>query len=136
MSHSLLFNAEYQGAPWIGEGYFPSFPATSPFVTVVGATMGPETGGLEIACQSQLGGVITTGGGFSVLYPRPSWQNEQVTAYLDGVAGTSENPPFGYNAQGRAYPDVSLLAVKYIVVSNEAYAVLYGTSASSPVSHA
>jgi hypothetical protein len=25
--------------------------------------MGPNAGGVEIACQSQLGGVITTGGG-------------------------------------------------------------------------
>ena len=44
-----------------GKGYFPSFPATSPYVTAVGATMGPESGDPEIACQSQLGGVITTG---------------------------------------------------------------------------
>lgn len=44
----------------------PSFPATSPYVTAVGATMGssnvvPNLGESEIACQSQQGGVITTG---------------------------------------------------------------------------
>ena len=27
---------------WHGQGYFPSFPATSPYVTSIGATMGPE----------------------------------------------------------------------------------------------
>ena len=54
---------------WTGTGYFPSFPATSPWVTAVGATMGPNTGGPEVACQSQLGGVITTGGGFSTFNP-------------------------------------------------------------------
>ena len=50
-----------QGTAWSGRGYFPSFPATSPYVTAVGATMGPESGNPEVACQSQLGGVITTG---------------------------------------------------------------------------
>ena len=42
---------------WTGTGYFPSFPATCPYVTAVGATMGtgslgaPSVGGGEIACQ-------------------------------------------------------------------------------------
>jgi len=64
MSHnaSLSLCATPQGpTSWTGRGYFPSFPATSPYVTAVGATMGPESGTEEIACQSQLGGVITTG---------------------------------------------------------------------------
>ena len=51
-----------------GKGYFPSFPATSPYVTAVGATMGPESGMSEIACQAQLGGVITTGTRFHFLF--------------------------------------------------------------------
>jgi len=50
-----------QGKKWKGKGYFPSFPATSPYVTAVGGTQGPESGTEEIACQSQEGGVITTG---------------------------------------------------------------------------
>lgn len=29
---------------------------------LLGATQGPETGGIERACQADLGGVITTGG--------------------------------------------------------------------------
>ncbi len=42
---------------WSGFGYFPSFPATCPYVTAVGATMGNGGGGAssigseEIACQ-------------------------------------------------------------------------------------
>lgn len=32
--------------------YYPSFPATSPYVTAVGATMGPEQQQAEVACQS------------------------------------------------------------------------------------
>ena len=68
--------------------------------------MGPETNDPEIACQSQKGGVITTGGGFSTYYPTASWQTQQVTDYFNGL-GTM--PPEGYNVEGRAYPDVALI---------------------------
>merc|ERR1711972_808512 len=49
-------------------GYTPSFPASSPYVTAVGATQGGVTGGSEIVCSSQTGGGITTGGGFSTKF--------------------------------------------------------------------
>jgi hypothetical protein len=44
--------------------------------------MGPESGGEEVACQSQLGGVITTGGGFSTYYAAPDWQTDAVAGYF------------------------------------------------------
>lgn len=77
--------------------------------------------------------MITTGGGFSTLYPTPSWQQDAVATYLAGVRGTDEDPSFGYNANGRAYPDVAMLAVNFISVENLQWVTLYGTSASSPV---
>lgn len=45
---------------WTGTGYFPSFPATNPYVTAIGATMGtggypPNVGSPEQVCQSQGG---------------------------------------------------------------------------------
>merc|ERR1711907_543394 len=55
-------------------GYTPSFPASSPYVTAVGATQGGVTGGSEVVCSSQTGGVITTGGGFSTQYTAPDYQ--------------------------------------------------------------
>jgi tripeptidyl-peptidase-1 len=49
---------------WSGAGYFPNFPASNPYVTAIGATMGP--GGFppadtqeEIVCQSQLDGIFS-----------------------------------------------------------------------------
>ena len=49
-----------------GTGYFPSFPATAPYVTAVGATMGtntvkgavPPVGGTESGCMSNNDGEI------------------------------------------------------------------------------
>eukprot|EP01034_Spumella_vulgaris_P029131 gene29131-36124_t len=95
---------------WTGTGYFPYFPAASPYVTTVGATMGPETLTPEVACEAQLGGVITTGGGFSTYYPQPSWQTQAVANYFGNL---TSQPVKGFNVKGRAYPDVSLIGVDY-----------------------
>ncbi len=81
--------------------------------------------------QSQLGGIITTGGGFSTYNPIPSWQKKAVANYFSSVAANMPSP--GYNVQGRAIPDVSFIGVAYQVVVGGGLASLYGTSASAPV---
>jgi tripeptidyl-peptidase-1 len=125
-------NAWLQGPSWTGRGYYPSFPATSPYVTAVGATQGPESGNPEIACQSQEGGVITTGGGFSTFYATPDWQQAAVNAYFNGLT-PDERPAPGYNPNGRGYPDISYLGVNYKIVVSGSVSTLYGTSASAPL---
>ncbi len=109
-------------------GYNPSFPATCPYVTAVGATQGPECYTAETVCSSQTNGVITSGGGFSTLYSTPSWQYDAVSSYL-----SLDTPQSGFNAGGRGYPDVSLTGVDYPVIVQGSPVILFGTSASSPV---
>ena len=94
--------------------------------------MGPETNDPEIACQSQEGGVITTGGGFSTYFATPSWQTNATSHYFDTL-DDSKKPTSGYNAKGRGYPDISFIGVNYQVVIQDSFYSLYGTSASSPV---
>jgi tripeptidyl-peptidase-1 len=113
-------------------GYHPSFPASSPYVTAVGATSGPEAGTTEIACTSDTGGLITTGGGFSTIFAQPSWQSSAVSGYFSSLS-SSQTPESGYNAQGRGYPDVAMLGHNYAVVIGGKTQILSGTSASSPV---
>lgn len=84
-------------------------------------------------CQSDRGGSITGGGGFSLAYPTPDWQKKEVLTYLQTVKGTSQDPPKGYHAEGRGYPDVSLLAHNYVVAIRSNLSAVSGTSASSPV---
>lgn len=124
------------GTAWSGKGYFPSFPATSPYVTAVGATMGPEIGAPEVACQSNvfynyfgnsLGGVITSGGGFSTYFAMPAWQTTAVSTYMAAVTAAGKAPVAGYNPRGRAYPDISLIGVRYYVVLGGSEASIYGT---------
>ena len=120
---------------WKGKGYFPTFPASNPYVLSVGATMGqknivPSLNDVEIACQSQLGGVITSGGGFSSYYPASDWQINAQKQYFNSL---TTSLTAGYNAKGRGYPDISLLGVDYSVMLNGQIDYVYGTSASSPV---
>lgn len=65
--------------------------------------------------QSQLGAVITTGGGFSTYFKTPSWQAAAVSGYLAAVTGSASAPAPGFNPQGRGIPDVSLIGVSYQV---------------------
>jgi tripeptidyl-peptidase-1 len=61
-SNSGSSQSHWTGAgTWSGIGYFPNFPASNPYVTAIGATMGPngfppEAGVSEIVCQSQFDG--------------------------------------------------------------------------------
>ena len=102
--------------------------SSSPYVTSVGATFGPESGAPERACQADLGGVITSGGGFSNLNPRPFWQDHAVQSYF------MQQPYSGaFNRDGRGYPDVSLLGFNYESVIGGVNYAGSGTSASAPV---
>lgn len=113
-------------------GYNPSFPASSPYVTAVGATQGPESGETEIACTSDQGGGITTGGGFSTIFDAPAYQTAAVKGYFAAL-GPKEQPVSGYATSGRGYPDIAMAGFNYeVVVGGKTYEVS-GTSASSPV---
>mmetsp|Transcript_26476 Transcript_26476/g.36459 ORF Transcript_26476/g.36459 Transcript_26476/m.36459 type:complete len:700 (+) Transcript_26476:293-2392(+) len=117
----------------VNNGYNPIFPASSPYVVAVGATMGPQSNTAEIGCQSQLGGVITSGGGFSIYNLMPSYQSAAVKQYFKNVASTSSAPTSGYSTTGRGYPDVALVGVNYQVVIAGQTLGVYGTSCSTPV---
>lgn len=142
---------------------WPSWPASSPYVTTVGATqlspqylplcqqsydLSPQLGALpegsrlqvdctsvaETVCSSTLGGIITSGGGFSEVYSRNAkapWQSASVERYL---AHAELTPPAGlFNRDGRAYPDVSAYGSNYFVYLNGRIIRESGTSASAPV---
>lgn len=104
-------------------GYNPSFPATSPYVTAVGATQGPESNTTETACLSNTGGVITTGGGFSTIFSAPSYQSAAISDYFSSLSA-AETPASGYASKGRGYPDISMAGLNYeVVVGGKTYMV-------------
>ena len=123
-----------------GSGRFnPSFPGTCPYITSVGATQViPNTNVVESllfnqepeeACET----VIYSGGGYSNTFLMPSYQKQAVQSYFQ-----NHNPPYGadrYNNSRitRGFPDVSANGANYVVSVDGQFALVYGTSASTPV---
>lgn len=99
----------------------PTFPATSPYVTAVGGTY--LQNGKEITWQS-------SGGGFSTIFDRPSYQDAQVQNYLSTASLPSAKY---YNAKGRAIPDVAAAATNYDTIIEKYWGPISGTSAAAPV---
>jgi len=123
-----------RGAP-ANCGLSPQYPASSPWVTAVGGTMGPELSIPERTCETDVDGAsITSGGGFSSLWAQPPYQRSAVEAYLAAMAGTGALPPIAmYNRTMRAYPDVALIAHNIDTIVNQQLFPGAGTSASAPL---
>jgi len=102
--------------------FAPNFPASSPYVTTVGGTYLPSVGQEEIA-------VSFSGGGFSNVFDRPSYQDDAVQKYFT----MPDLPPQQYyNQSGRGIPDVSALSTNFEVVIENFTGPVSGTSAASP----
>ena len=142
----------------------PEFPASSPWVLSVGATMlGPNPdlldpkaaatpspckpalfrkgfkcakNGTEIVASLESGSKITSGGGFSTVSTRPTWQDDVVEAYLNQKSGALP-PSASFNASNRAYPDVSAAGHNHLVylkgTGTRGWDLFDGTSASAPI---
>lgn len=105
--------------------FIPSFPATCPYVTVVGATADFTP---ECAAYNPLNN-FSSGGGFSNYFVRPPYQNKIVPPYVKDLNGSYDGL---YNKNGRAYPDISAQGRGYAVVWNGLDVNVDGTSASAP----
>ena len=72
-----------------------------------------------------------SGGGFSAIYPRPSYQNAAVSAYLKQSVPF---PPSNYfNSANRAIPDVAMYGSVFPVITAGQLGQPGGTSVSSPL---
>jgi tripeptidyl-peptidase-1 len=145
------------GGAWIEpcKRFNPSFPASSPWVLSVGATMATLDETLVDGSSSSLGGgAAFTGskrpfesaadissGGFSTYFDRPVYQQALVEAFLakskGGEDGNGADEPDMAasirNVKGRAYPDVSAVGVEVTVELNGRHQPTTGTSASTPI---
>lgn len=106
---------------------WPSWPASSPWVTAVGATrfVGQKVGAEEMATD-QFG----SGGGFSKQFNASAWQTAATKAYL--ASAPLLPPPGSFPVTGRGTPDVSALGEGYMVLTADHSSPVGGTSASTP----
>ncbi|PWN25291.1 subtilisin-like protein [Jaminaea rosea] len=102
--------------------FIPTYPNGCPYILSVGATyhFDPEV----VPDKKEVG--FWGGGGFSRVFPRPDWQSEAVSSYVNKSALPREN----FNAAGRGYPDVAAQGSLHRVILDGKDAVGDGTSAS------
>ncbi|MBN9564654.1 MAG: hypothetical protein J0G29_00935 [Alphaproteobacteria bacterium] len=131
---SIFTSSGDWGAGFKGEagGGIPIFPASSPYVTAVGATSLYSSGGtpFEVVCSAADSNVITSGGGFSSVFPQPSYQQSAVFSYLDSGPGSYVSPSITSN---RAYPDIAAFGATINTIQDGQNVYECGTSASSPI---
>jgi len=108
---------------------FPSWPASSPWITAVGSTrfVNNAGSGPEMATD-QFG----SGGGFSSMFPAPTWQKDAVDSYFNTEPASKLPPDMFYSRTGRATPDISALGEGYQVIARGKVRSVGGTSASAP----
>ena len=102
------------------------FPATCPYVTAVGGTVGVTP---EIAWDG-------SSGGFSKYFSRPQYQDRAVKKYLQNVPAETKNYYGPYtNFAGRGFPDIAAHSVSpdYEVIYAGKQKPSGGTSAAAPV---
>jgi len=101
------------------QAFVPTFPASCPFVTAVGATKGePEVG------------ATLSAGGFSNIFSRPGYQASAVSDYLTKLGNTNQGL---FYRNGRAFPDISAQGEKIVIAYKGQSALVDGTSASAPI---
>ena len=109
----------------------PSFPGTCPFITSVGATQivpGASVTQPEEACET----VIFSGGGFSNVFPIPSYQAAAVGEFFANHPPPYTAEQYNNSMQTRGFPDVSANGANYVIAIDGEFGLVYGTSASSP----
>jgi tripeptidyl-peptidase-1 len=115
-----------------GTVFNPGFPASCPFVTAVGATQvnpGSTVNDPEGACEQ----VIFSGGGFSNIFPLPSFQENAVKSFLKNHPPPFTDGQFNNSGNARGIPDLSANGANYVIGIDGEFELVFGTSCSSPV---
>ncbi|TFK60883.1 subtilisin-like protein [Pluteus cervinus] len=115
-----------------GHNFNPSFPASCPYVTSVGATMmlpDASVNDAEVACER----TIYSGGGFSNHFELPKYQKTQVQDYLKKNRPLFEKSRWNSTGNSRAFPDLSANGANYVTTIDGGFYSVFGTSASTPV---
>ncbi|KIM47038.1 hypothetical protein M413DRAFT_268272 [Hebeloma cylindrosporum] len=124
-----------------GTNFTPNWPASCPWVTVVGGTQvkpsaassNTSTAGShpeEVWNQDLTSGFFeSSGGGFSNHFDSPAYQHSAVQAYLKALGKDGKGK---FNAKGRAYPDLSANANMFVNIDNGAISIDSGTSGATP----
>ena len=90
---------------WKCKKFDPTWPASSPWVTAVGATYINSSYGEN--------GWDYSGGGFSCNFDRPSYQTRAIENYLNNTRNLPDSSLYCRN--GRATPDIAAVGTNYLL---------------------
>ncbi|KAF9561787.1 subtilisin-like protein [Agrocybe pediades] len=127
----VCLNSKHQPASG-GTVFNPGFPVSCPYVTAVGATQinpGKTVNDPEGACEQ----VIYSGGGFSNIFPMPSFQESVVKSFLKSHPPPYTKGQFNNSGNARGFPDISANGANFVVAVDGKFERVYGSSASAPV---
>ncbi|KAJ1462677.1 peptidase S8/S53 domain-containing protein [Pelagophyceae sp. CCMP2097] len=131
---TIVFASGDSGSGYSGTTLYPSWPASSPWVTAVGGTRFVDQ---NVTAPEMATDQFGSGGGFSADYaqaPDANWQAHAAANYLAKADRGAPFPPNdSFDPSGRATPDVSALGEGYKVQIAGRYDSVGGTSASAPV---
>ena len=164
------FNSSSQCMQCCSREYsFPEWPATSPYITSVGGTSAVVSASTpfyqnpsgtsnthfheyihEVMAGDESGAGITSGGGYSGLFPALPFMHKAIRGYLRQQSRDTSGPEAiiaqtsvmwpAFNASGtlmRGYPDISALAARIPIVLRQGEGsgrtTVAGTSASTPI---
>jgi len=115
-------------------GFDASWPTSIPFLTSVGATQwfngDPSQGEITCSIANSPAALITSGGGFSKIWKRQSYQQAVWQKWYTPARVISGQQT--YEQQYRGVPDVSLNGHNYQIVSGGSVEAVDGTSCSTP----
>ncbi|KAJ3535679.1 hypothetical protein NM688_g6944 [Phlebia brevispora] len=108
--------------------FVPTFPASCPYVTAVGATTLQTTPSGDI---TEIGAQYS-GGGFSNYFTNQEsrWQRPAVQQYLQRIGPLYQGK---FNPNGRALPDVSAVGTRDLIYFKGNVKKVSGTSISAPI---
>ncbi|KAH9060370.1 subtilisin-like protein [Lactarius deliciosus] len=95
--------------------FSPTFPATCPWVTVVGGTTDDEP---EVAA-------VFSGGGFSNHFERPPYQEQAVPTFLEDLGSLYRGK---YNVSGRGIPDIAAQSINFQIAFYGQLQIEYGST--------
>jgi tripeptidyl-peptidase-1 len=130
---SVLFSAGDSG---VGSGTCTTFQvlesASCPYITSVGSTMlaGSTITSGEVVSNP---GYWSTGGGFSNIWPLPSWQKSAVASYYKSYNPGYTSAQYNNSQAVRGYPDLVAIGSNIMIASAGIINSADGTSASAPI---
>ena len=131
------FGSGYNGRDgFLGQILYPSWPASSPYVTAVGATSFQyNTGYVQQsvcsypACDATYG---WSGGGFAFNADAPAYQQDTIRKYIEADKGLPPKACWASIGIKRGTPDVSALGWNFNIMDSGSFSLVSGTSASTP----